>query len=696
MISRHSLFILIHSNAYFLLYVVRNKLIPRTASGNAGKFMDLNSDCWMHIAIHAYNTSPKQCLRCRLQSLFLVSQSSACGVAACVRHIVDSAGLSLNDLQLQSIVEIVVLGRSIFLTGGAGTGKSVVSRHLGDFLDVHFVAPTGAAALNVGGSTIHSTFNVRSRRVDVRLKRVFVVREAMLDGEGGDEEREDQRNAEHTQIGYERYETTEVEVVVLTPRLKEKLSHVQTLCIDEISMVSERLLDLIDAALKEVKNNVLPFGGVQVVMVGDFFQLRPVKGTYCFSSTAWRNAESHPSACNRLTTVSLTETMRQDPSEKEYVSLLNRARVGNLNWSDIDWIRKHTIEYAQGDDLPNLLCWQNSGSTIRCKERNEIMLDYWPGEKHMSTCSDSLWETRTMFWDPVRRTEVLLRKHQTPLQWAMAHRSQPYVLQQLCAVGTRVDAWLATIHSEAKARQRFVERHPLHERAVANKGGSPSFAYKIGVRVMCTRNLYELDEEERRYLWLANGQLGTILARVRTVVGMDEEGNVLTEYFDMEDDEEDYDADNEHDFRLRIMWDKIGDRAPFAAVVGRVQYQQRQSASLSFSLTGDEEASLTHSRLAMPLRLAFARTLHSSQGTTIDQPCDLNLHETKRYDGGTSVAQAEAGLVYVGLSRFTRAGLIRLVGGKGGRFHPSNCRADPMALRFYSNVGVTAVKWWVA
>jgi ATP-dependent DNA helicase PIF1 len=140
------------------------------------------------------------------------------------------------NAQLQSAFDAVAAGRQIiFVTGGAGTGKSTFIRELRPrFPEKQSIvlAPTGVAALNAGGQTIHSFCRLPLRPVmpqDIR-------------------------------------EIDEKEVV----------EALDLLIIDEISMVRADVLDGVDAFLRINRKSELPFGGVQVVLVGDLFQLPPV------------------------------------------------------------------------------------------------------------------------------------------------------------------------------------------------------------------------------------------------------------------------------------------------------------------------------------------------------------------------------------------------------------------------------------
>lgn len=144
------------------------------------------------------------------------------------------------------------------------------------------MAPTGVAAHNINGETIHSALKVP---------------------------------VEHN-FGFD---NTELSSATLY-HLRLKLQNVKTIVIDEISMVSAKMLQFIHSRLQYVKDNELPFGGINVILVGNFFQLRPVRGQFAFKhSILWQMFKPFL----------LLQNMRQ-ASNQTYASLLNRIRVGQL------------------------------------------------------------------------------------------------------------------------------------------------------------------------------------------------------------------------------------------------------------------------------------------------------------------------------------------------------------------------------
>ena len=192
----------------------------------------------------------------------------------------------------------------LFLTGGAGVGKTFTTKVIIAYLQlfcakvlnsntVVVCAPTGTAASNINGRTIHSLF-----RIPV---------------------------AEYLNYaGLSSYTLKQV---------RKEFLNVHTVVIDEISMVSSDMLSFISRRLSEIKNNDCVFGGCNVIAVGDFFQLRPVKGRFVFrNELLWQ----------LFYPVFLKENNRQS-SDSSYYELLNRIRVGYPNEEDIAFLKTKLI-----------------------------------------------------------------------------------------------------------------------------------------------------------------------------------------------------------------------------------------------------------------------------------------------------------------------------------------------------------------
>jgi len=180
----------------------------------------------------------------------------------------------------------------IFLTGAAGTGKSTMLEHARNQLDLKkiVVAPTGIAALNIGGSTINSAFRIG-------------------------------------------FDTIPEITKSKDPRFAKLLRNLELLIIDEISMVRAPMLDAISQTLQIHRNNTDPFGGVSVLACGDLFQLPPIVKDHeentvysKYDSVYFFDAHSFKEFKNPIF-FELTQSFRQE-EDKDFYNLLNNIRLG--------------------------------------------------------------------------------------------------------------------------------------------------------------------------------------------------------------------------------------------------------------------------------------------------------------------------------------------------------------------------------
>jgi len=215
--------------------------------------------------------------------------------------------------------------RHIFLTGKAGTGKTTFLHNLNKkgIKRMIITAPTGVAAVNAGGVTLHSFFQLP-------LGPFFP--------------------------GSHAHETSRKKMFRFSREKKEIIKSLDLLVIDEISMVRADLLDAVESVLQRHRNSSLPFGGVQLLMIGDLHQLSPVakqdewallqqyyESVYFFSSHALAGTEH----C----TIELKHVYRQ--SDIEFITILNKVRENRIDSSLIKklsqrYIKNFTPEDDQG------------------------------------------------------------------------------------------------------------------------------------------------------------------------------------------------------------------------------------------------------------------------------------------------------------------------------------------------------------
>jgi ATP-dependent DNA helicase PIF1 len=243
--------------------------------------------------------------------------------------------------------------KSLFLTGEAGTGKTTFLKKI--VRETHkktvVVAPTGVAAINAGGSTIHSMFGLPTR--------MFVPTYDPVDPN-------EAQNIPMMQ-GHFHYSKAKLEL----------LQNLELLIIDEISMVRCDLLDAIDLALKSARRTQLPFGGVQLLMIGDLFQLPPVvrqqEGVLLnqhYPSPYFFSAKSYAELGAAV--MELTEIHRQ--RDRSFIQLLNNVRHAQLDYDDFEFLNsKLQPDFEPDSDGWITLCSHNaSAQSINQRKLEEL------------------------------------------------------------------------------------------------------------------------------------------------------------------------------------------------------------------------------------------------------------------------------------------------------------------------------------
>lgn len=231
-------------------------------------------------------------------------------------------------------LNILKTGANVFLTGEPGTGKTHTINAYVSYLRSHGVevaitASTGIAATHIGGMTIHSWSGVGIRK-------------------------------NLTKYDLDKISTSEY--------VARRVSKAKVLVIDEVSMLGPNMIDMVDAVCREVRLNQEPFGGLQVVFVGDFFQLPPISkdativnknpideynqdilfedvpplGIFAYESSAWNRAK--PLVCY------LEEQYRQD--DDMFLSVLNSIRANTFNEDTFEYLQERKIHK---DKIPHRL-----------------------------------------------------------------------------------------------------------------------------------------------------------------------------------------------------------------------------------------------------------------------------------------------------------------------------------------------------
>ena len=218
------------------------------------------------------------------------------------------------NVKQREISEKIKSGKNAFITGFAGSGKSYLIDHICNILRENKksyakTAMTGCAAILIDGYTLHSTLGIGLGKGEPKdlLKRIR-RREGLL----------------------------------------PMLLNLNVLIIDEVSMLSDELFDKIAQLFKLIHDSEKPFGKLQIILIGDMSQLKPVEGEYCFYAKCWEQ-------CNIEVSV-LTENMRVN-TDTRFDDLLQKLRWGIV--SDLELIEKMKKNTFDGDILPTKLFSKN-------------------------------------------------------------------------------------------------------------------------------------------------------------------------------------------------------------------------------------------------------------------------------------------------------------------------------------------------
>lgn len=231
----------------------------------------------------------------------------------------------LNGLsqQQQDAFQKIAKGENVFITGPGGTGKTFMLKRIHEYNNrvgkkLVVTAMTGCAALllECNAKTLHSWSGIKLAK-------------------GPNEDI--------------------IEKVLRSGYYKKNWKKAQGIIIDEVSMMSQKIFEIIEQIARIIKKNNQPFGGMQVIFIGDFFQLPPVgnsgdtlSGKFCFQSDIWKDVFTQDNH------ICLTTIFRQ--KDNHYIDILNEARYGELSPGSINaLVEQSKKKYDETDNIPTKL-----------------------------------------------------------------------------------------------------------------------------------------------------------------------------------------------------------------------------------------------------------------------------------------------------------------------------------------------------
>ena len=644
----------------------------------------------------------------------MATRSALLGVSRATRDAVvcamgtaSAGGTPIKLLRDQTWARIsaVLLGKSTFVTGGAGVGKTFTSNTIIDDLQHFYETPhgrveyaaaklayetaaaeaarveaarelardrgepvpttplplvppapppprtktilvtasTGVAAHLVDGSTVHSSFNMRKEARRADGTRIHEV--------GAQATVHAREQVDHDDAAT-KLKANEWWVVYLDAALKTRLRKLDVLLIDEVSMLDGDVFNLVDTTCRIARGSMQPFGGLVVLPVGDFCQLGPVipererddANPYEEHGFCF---ESSSWTCLQPCVVELTVPVRPDktkPTAVPWVELQNRHRKGKSSDEEIAWIEKHAHKPRPGQgERPMLL-------TTRTKIRK-------------------------------RRNEVMLARLTTPL-----HRRCALRHPEVCH---RYEVRIGGVDEQGKEL-------PLHDRrawkwigepgvpVVHNPRAAETFEVRLGMRVRCTKNVNARGPDGLFYTKVPNGAMGVVVR-----IGFGEFHRDVVE-------------------SVTVRYDQT------AATKGRFEHTHAphwyDKVQAHKHRTEDgEDLPLKAYRLQFALEPCYARTVHSAQGSSIFEITDLAINLNRApliiVDGVEKFPPIH-GLVYTALSRFASVDLIRHwpcdsegtpwaeeFRGRRRMFQPDDVYCDPRVLAFYEAHAGSTPAW---
>ena len=188
-------------------------------------------------------------------------------------------------------------GHNLFICGSGGNGKSFLIDHINNYCHSKYIycrvcSTTGTSAVNINGKTLHSLFGLKPWAINYEQHADFII---------------------------DKYKF-----------ISKQLRKIRVLIIDEVSMLDDVMCNGISLLLQRVNDTSEPFGGVQIIFVGDIFQLPPVQNNYCFFSESWTDANPK--------IIELKECVRQE-GDIEFYNILEEVKYGSISQENYDKLK---------------------------------------------------------------------------------------------------------------------------------------------------------------------------------------------------------------------------------------------------------------------------------------------------------------------------------------------------------------------
>ncbi|XP_053186020.1 ATP-dependent DNA helicase PIF1 [Scomber japonicus] len=259
------------------------------------------------------------------------------------KPILSLASRKLNKEQT-AVLSAVLSGKNVFFTGSAGTGKSFLLKRIMGSLppkSTFATASTGVAACHIGGTTLHSFAGIGSGSAPLEQCIELAQRPGVL----------------------------------------QHWTSCRHLIIDEVSMVEAQFFDKLESVARSVRRSTEPFGGIQLIVCGDFLQLPPVskgkeKASFCFQARSWRKVIQ--------VNMELMEVRRQ--TDQSFISLLQAVRVGRVTEEVTAKLMGSAYHHIEKDGiLATRLCTHKDDVELT----NENKLQQLPGSVRVFEALDS-------------------------------------------------------------------------------------------------------------------------------------------------------------------------------------------------------------------------------------------------------------------------------------------------------------------